>query len=117
MQLLTKKQVANLPACSRRMVERLVASGTLTAVIIRAAVSVGADGIAAKKQKAQRGQPQAKEFNHGFHGFHGLKMVSDQTSLVREIRAIRGKIFAKRGDPDILQSRAGAVGRGWAPRG
>ena len=38
LQLLTKKQVANLLACSCRMVERLVASGTLTAVIIRGAV-------------------------------------------------------------------------------
>jgi excisionase family DNA binding protein len=38
MQLLTKKQVANLLACSCRMVERLVASGTLTAVKIRGAV-------------------------------------------------------------------------------
>jgi len=38
MQLLTKKQVANLLACSVRMVERLVASGALTAVIIRGAV-------------------------------------------------------------------------------
>jgi len=38
MQLLTKKQVANLLACSVRMVERLVASGTLTAVKIRGAV-------------------------------------------------------------------------------
>ena len=38
LQLLTKKQVANLLACSVRMVERLVASGTLTAVIIRGAV-------------------------------------------------------------------------------
>ena len=38
MQLLTKKQVANLLACSERMVERLVASGTLTAVKIRGAV-------------------------------------------------------------------------------
>jgi excisionase family DNA binding protein len=38
LQLLTKKQVANLLACSVRMVERLVASGTLTAVKIRGAV-------------------------------------------------------------------------------
>jgi len=38
MQLLTKKQVANMLACSVRMVERLVASGTLTAVKIRGAV-------------------------------------------------------------------------------
>jgi excisionase family DNA binding protein len=38
MQLLTKKQVANLLACSCRMVERLVTSGTLTAVKIRGAV-------------------------------------------------------------------------------
>jgi excisionase family DNA binding protein len=38
LQLLTKKQVANLLACSCRMVERLVASGTLTAVKIRGAV-------------------------------------------------------------------------------
>ena len=38
MRLLTKKQVANLLACSVRMVERLVASGTLTAVKIRGAV-------------------------------------------------------------------------------
>ena len=38
LQLLTKKQVANLLACSCRMVERLVASGTLTAVRIRGAV-------------------------------------------------------------------------------
>ena len=38
LQLLTKKQVANSLACSCRMVERLVASGTLTAVKIRGAV-------------------------------------------------------------------------------
>ena len=38
LQLLTKKQVANLLACSCRMVERLLASGTLTAVKIRGAV-------------------------------------------------------------------------------
>ena len=38
MQLLTKKQVANLLACSCRMVERLAASGTLTAVKIQGAV-------------------------------------------------------------------------------
>ena len=38
MRLLTKKDVARLLACSIRMVERLVASGTLTAVIIRGAV-------------------------------------------------------------------------------
>jgi excisionase family DNA binding protein len=38
MQLLTKKEVARLLACSVRMVERLVASGTLTAVKIRGAV-------------------------------------------------------------------------------
>jgi excisionase family DNA binding protein len=37
-QLLTKKQVANLLACSCRMVERLVAAGTLTTVKIRGAV-------------------------------------------------------------------------------
>jgi hypothetical protein len=53
MQLLTKKQVANLLACSCRMVERLVASGTLTTVskpkltrtriILAFAVSVIAD--------------------------------------------------------------------------
>jgi excisionase family DNA binding protein len=38
LRLLTKKDVARLLACSIRMVERLVASGTLTAVIIRGAV-------------------------------------------------------------------------------
>ena len=38
LRLLTKKDVARLPACSIRMVERLVASGTLTAVKIRGAV-------------------------------------------------------------------------------
>ncbi|MGA3182771.1 MAG: helix-turn-helix domain-containing protein [Verrucomicrobiota bacterium] len=38
LQLLTKKEVARLLACSVRMVERLVASGTLTAVKIRGAV-------------------------------------------------------------------------------
>jgi len=38
LQLLTKKDVARLLACSIRMVERLVASGTLTAVKIRGAV-------------------------------------------------------------------------------
>jgi len=37
LQLLTKKQVAKLLACSCRMVERLVASGTLSAVKIRMA--------------------------------------------------------------------------------
>jgi excisionase family DNA binding protein len=37
-QLVTKKEVARLLACSVRMVERLVASGTLTAVRIRGAV-------------------------------------------------------------------------------
>jgi excisionase family DNA binding protein len=37
-QLVTKKEVARLLACSVRMVERLVASGTLTAVKIRGAV-------------------------------------------------------------------------------
>jgi excisionase family DNA binding protein len=37
-QLLTKKDVARLLACSVRMVERLVASGTLTVVKIRGAV-------------------------------------------------------------------------------
>jgi excisionase family DNA binding protein len=36
--LLTKKEVARLLGCSVRMVERLVASGTLTAVRIRGAV-------------------------------------------------------------------------------
>jgi len=38
LQLLTKKEVARLLACSIRMVERLVASGTLTTVKIRGAV-------------------------------------------------------------------------------
>ncbi len=38
LQLLTKKNVAERLACSIRMVERLVASGTLTAVKIRGAV-------------------------------------------------------------------------------
>jgi len=38
LQLLTKKQVARMLACSVRMVERLVASGKLTAVKIRGAV-------------------------------------------------------------------------------
>jgi excisionase family DNA binding protein len=38
LQLLTKKDVARLLACSVRMVERLVASGTLTVVKIRGAV-------------------------------------------------------------------------------
>jgi hypothetical protein len=38
LRLLTKKDVARLPACSIRMVERTVASGTLTAVIMRGAV-------------------------------------------------------------------------------
>ena len=38
LQLLTKKEVARLLACSVRMVERLVASGTLTTVKIRGAV-------------------------------------------------------------------------------
>jgi excisionase family DNA binding protein len=38
LQLLTKKDVARLLACSVRMVERLVASGTLAAVKIRGAV-------------------------------------------------------------------------------
>jgi excisionase family DNA binding protein len=38
LQLLTKKEVAGRLACSIRMVERLVASGTLTAVKIRGAV-------------------------------------------------------------------------------
>ena len=38
LQLLTKKQVANLLACSVRMVERLVASGTLAVAKIRGAV-------------------------------------------------------------------------------
>jgi excisionase family DNA binding protein len=38
LRLLTKKDVARLLACSIRMVERLVASGTLTAVKIRGAV-------------------------------------------------------------------------------
>jgi hypothetical protein len=47
--------------------------------------------------------PQPKEFSHGFHGFHGLEMVSDQRILIRVIRAIRGKIFAKRTDPELLQ--------------
>jgi excisionase family DNA binding protein len=37
-QLVTKKEVARLLACSVRMVERLVASRTLTAVKIRGAV-------------------------------------------------------------------------------
>jgi excisionase family DNA binding protein len=36
--LLRKKEVASRLACSDRMVERLVASGTLTAVKIRGAV-------------------------------------------------------------------------------
>jgi hypothetical protein len=43
-------------------------------------------------------KPQPKEFNRGFHGFHGLEMISDQTTLIRVIRAIRGKIFAERSD-------------------
>ena len=38
LQLLTKKEVARLLACSVRMVERLVASGRLTSVKIRGAV-------------------------------------------------------------------------------
>ena len=38
LQLLTKKEVARLLACSVRMEERLVASGTLTAVKIYGAV-------------------------------------------------------------------------------
>jgi len=38
LQLLTKKQVADMLACSVRMVERLVASGKLTAIKIRGAV-------------------------------------------------------------------------------
>ena len=38
LQLLTKKEVALLLACSSRMIERLVASGKLTTVKIRGAV-------------------------------------------------------------------------------
>ena len=38
LQLLTKPEVARLLACSVRMVERLVASGTLQTVKIRGAV-------------------------------------------------------------------------------
>jgi excisionase family DNA binding protein len=38
LQLLTKKQVARMLACSIRMVERLVASGKLATVKIRGAV-------------------------------------------------------------------------------
>jgi excisionase family DNA binding protein len=38
LQLLTKKEVARLLACSSRMIERLVASGKLTTVKIRGAV-------------------------------------------------------------------------------
>jgi excisionase family DNA binding protein len=38
LQLLTKKQVARILACSVRMVERLVASGKLATVKIRGAV-------------------------------------------------------------------------------
>jgi excisionase family DNA binding protein len=38
LQLLTKKQVAHMLACSVRMVERLVASGKLATVKIRGAV-------------------------------------------------------------------------------
>jgi excisionase family DNA binding protein len=38
LQLLTKKEVAHLLACSSRMIERLVASGKLTTVKIRGAV-------------------------------------------------------------------------------
>jgi hypothetical protein len=62
------------------------------------------------KNKTQRRKDTArpaatKEFNHGFHGFHGLEMVSDQTTLIRVIRAIRGKIFTKRSDRDILQCK------------
>ncbi|HEY3853538.1 MAG TPA: helix-turn-helix domain-containing protein [Verrucomicrobiae bacterium] len=38
LQLLTKKEVARLLACSVRMVERLVASGKLPTVKIRGAV-------------------------------------------------------------------------------
>ena len=48
LQLLTKKQVANLLACSCRMVERLVASGTLTAVKIRGAVRFRSSDIEQK---------------------------------------------------------------------
>jgi hypothetical protein len=51
-------------------------------------------------------KPQPKELNHGFHGFHGLEMISDQTTLIRVIRAIRGKIFAEWSNPDILQGNS-----------
>ena len=56
-----------------------------------------------KAQNAQHRQRQPKELNHGFHGFHGLEVGSAQTILIRAIRAIRGKTFAKQSDPDILQ--------------
>jgi excisionase family DNA binding protein len=45
MRLLTKKDVARLLACSVRMVERLMASGTLTAVKIRGAVRFRSNDI------------------------------------------------------------------------
>jgi excisionase family DNA binding protein len=48
LRLLTKKDVARLPACSIRMVERLVASGTLTAVKIRGAVRFRSSDIEQK---------------------------------------------------------------------
>jgi hypothetical protein len=47
----------------------------------------------------------SKELNRGFHGFHGLEVVSDQTTLIRVIRAIRGKVFAKRSDPERLRCK------------
>jgi hypothetical protein len=62
--------------------------------------------LAAKRRKTpSAAEPQPKEFRHGFHGFHGLEMVSDQTTLIREIRAIRGKILAKMSDSGGLRCK------------
>jgi len=61
-----------------------------------------AEGWEAHEQnyaKAQRGLPQPKELNHGFRGLHGFTILHSQTLLlfpIRAIRAIRGKIFAKK---------------------
>jgi hypothetical protein len=67
-----------------------------------------AEGWEAHEQnyaKAQRGLPQPKELNHGFRGLHGFTILHSQTLLlfpIRAIRAIRGKIFAKKSDSDRL---------------
>jgi hypothetical protein len=56
-----------------------------------------------RRERRSAAKPRPKELNHGFHGLHGWEIDSERTTFIRAIRAIRGKISAKRRDPYGLE--------------